>query len=150
MNASELMYKVNNINLVELKDKLNSTDRLDALELSENLVNLIAATYYEDYNNAVDADDLMAYVHHLTDYIEKSFKTLIALTPDRWHVYIANYWITLVHTYTLNAAYVDMKSRAEKCRYLVGVNSTISDFIYGVVLLMKVENKNTNFIDIDE
>lgn len=150
MNASELMYKVNNINLVELKDKLNSTDRLDALEQSENLVNLIAATFYEDYNNAVDADDLMVYLHHLTNLIRNSFKTLIALAPDRWHVYIANSWVTLEREYFLNAAHVDMKSRAEKIKYLQEVNSAISDFIYWVVLLMKVENKNTNFIDIEE
>lgn len=150
MNASELMYKVNNINLVELTDKFNSIDRLDAMEQSANLEGLIAATYHEAYNNAVDADDLMAYLHHLKDYIQKSFKTLIALTPDRWHVYIANYWITLERLYVLNAAYVDMNSRTEKIKYLQEVNSTISYFIYGVVLLMKVENKNTKFIDIDE
>lgn len=150
MNASELMYKVNNINLVELTDKFNSIDRFDAGEQSENLVKLIFATYHEDYNNAVDADDLMEYVQHLTDYIQKTFKTIIALTPDRWHVYIANYWYFFERLYVLNAAYVDMKSRTEKIKYLREVNSTILDFIYGFVLLMKVENKNTNFIDIDE
>ena len=137
MNAEQLRNMIEN---QSLEPYTNDADRIEVEVKTIEVADLIARTLSVEYNNACCAEDGLEYYFKASEYINKLYRALIAISNECWSAYISKVGVDVeINTRMFIAANHEYLEADEEHRitHMTEITSRFHDFVFAFLTLQK-------------
>ena len=154
MNTEQLRTMVNHMK-IEPEDYMTTTvDGIEAQVKAKSVTDMIARALCVEYNEACDAEDGLDFYYKASEYVNKQYCALIAISHDCWSDYFANVErVVALETrmnIALNHEYLEAK-KEHRIKHMEAINKKFYDFVLWHVMLLDSMNKKGSFnLDIEK
>ena len=152
MNTEQLRNMVNHMK-IEPEDYMNTVDGIEAQVKAKSVTDMIARALSVEYNEACKAEDGLDFYYKASEYVNKQYCALIAISHDCWSDYFANVErVVALETkiyIASNHEYLEAK-KEHRIKHMEAINKKFYDFVlWHVMLLDSMKKKSGVNLDIE-
>lgn len=137
MNMIGLRYLIDGMK-IESEPKAQD-DCFDVKMKANRVVNMVSRTLSAEYKNACSAEDWHDYYFKVCDYVNKQYRSLMALSNDRWIRYIEIVELNAVFSAKSyieeNHEYLEA-DKANRISHMTAINNMYRDFVFTFLTLL--------------
>ena len=150
MNVSETLRT--RVNHMKIEDYMtNTVDGIEAQVKAKVVTDMIARALRVEYNEACKVEDGLDFYYKASEYVNKQYCALIAISHDCWSDYFANVErVVALETkmyIVSNHKYLEAK-KEHRIKHMEAINEKFYDFVLQHVILLNSMNKRC-YVNLD-